>query len=183
MDYLSHNIAVNLNRIRKSKGMSLDIVSEQTGVSKSMLHQIEKGEANPSINVLGKICSGLRIEFNELISTPPMEACMVKINELIPTKEVEGKYRVLTCFPYEDNKKVEIYRIDIEPGNVYVSGGHGENTREYIAVIDGELSVEINGTDYKVTKEDVFRFECTSLHKYSNNTDNHLSFWVFFVVC
>ena len=40
MDYLSHNIAVNLKRIRKAKGMSLDVVAEQTGVSKSMLATI-----------------------------------------------------------------------------------------------------------------------------------------------
>ena len=42
MDYLSHNVAINLKRIRQSKKMSLDKVSEQTGVSKSMLAQIEK---------------------------------------------------------------------------------------------------------------------------------------------
>lgn len=58
MDYLTHNVSVNLKRIRKSKGMSLDVVSEQTGVSKSMLAQIEKGTANPSLGVLGKITSG-----------------------------------------------------------------------------------------------------------------------------
>ena len=57
MDYLSHNIAVNLKRNRTSKGMSLDVVAEQTGVSKSMLAQIERGTANPSIGVLGKIVS------------------------------------------------------------------------------------------------------------------------------
>lgn len=67
MDYLSNNVAVNLKRIRKSKSMSLDQVSEQTGVSKSMLAQIERGTANPSLGVLGKITSGLRIEFQELI--------------------------------------------------------------------------------------------------------------------
>ena len=55
MDYLSHNVAINLKRIRQSKKMSLDKVSEQTGVSKSMLAQIEKGSANPSLGVLGKI--------------------------------------------------------------------------------------------------------------------------------
>ena len=33
MDYLSHNIAINLKRIRKAKAMSLDVVAEQTGVS------------------------------------------------------------------------------------------------------------------------------------------------------
>ena len=41
MDYLSHNVSVNLKRIRQSKGMSLDQVAEQTGVSKSMLAQIQ----------------------------------------------------------------------------------------------------------------------------------------------
>ena len=70
MDYLSNNVAVNLKRIRKSKSMSLDQVSEQTGVSKSMLAQIERGTANPSLGVLGKITSGLRIEFQELIQPP-----------------------------------------------------------------------------------------------------------------
>ena len=43
MNYLSHNVAVNLKQIRQSKGMSLGEVAEQTGVSKSMLAQIEKG--------------------------------------------------------------------------------------------------------------------------------------------
>ena len=47
MNYLSHNVAVNLKQIRQSKGMSLGEVAEQTGVSKSMLAQIEKGTANP----------------------------------------------------------------------------------------------------------------------------------------
>ena len=42
MDYLSHNVSENLKRLRQSKGMSLDQVAEQTGVSKSMLAQIEK---------------------------------------------------------------------------------------------------------------------------------------------
>ena len=59
MDYLSKNVAANLKRIRKSKCMSLDQAAEQTGVSKSMLAQIERGTANPSLGVLGKITSSL----------------------------------------------------------------------------------------------------------------------------
>ena len=45
MDYLSNNISKNLNRIRISRGWSLDAAAEQTGVSKSMLYQIEQGIA------------------------------------------------------------------------------------------------------------------------------------------
>ena len=49
MDYLSHNVSENFKKNNgQSKGMSLDQVAEQTGVSKSMLAQIEKGTANPS---------------------------------------------------------------------------------------------------------------------------------------
>ena len=129
MDYLSHNISINLRRIRQSKSMSLERAAEQTGVSKSMLAQIEKGTANPSLGVLGKITSGLRIEFQRLIETPKEDFCLVKPEALVPTKEIEGQYRVWTCFPYEDTRLVEIYRIDVEPGGVYMSGAHGENIK------------------------------------------------------
>ena len=62
MDYLNKNISINLKTIRREKGMSMDEVAEQTGVSKSMLGQIERGEANPTIGTLGKIVSGLRVD-------------------------------------------------------------------------------------------------------------------------
>lgn len=182
MDYLSHNISVNLKRFRLSKGMSLDEVSEQTGVSKSMLHQIEKGEANPSINVLGKICSGMRIEFLELIQSPPMDTCLVRAEDLIPTKEIPGQYTVWTCFPYEDNRKVEIYRIDIEPNGKYVSGGHGEKTREYVSVLEGEVIIEVNHKPNRVVKDQIFRFESEHTHTYKNVKNEKASFICFFVV-
>jgi len=174
MDYLSHNVAVNLNRIRTSKGMSLDAVSEQTGVSKSMLAQIEKDAANPSLGTLGKIASGLRIEFHELIDTPPIESCLVDIKDMIPTKESEGKYTVWTCFPYEDNHLFEIYRINIEAGNEYVSGSHGEKTREYISVFKGQLTIECNNDIQIVECGQVYRFETDKVHTYRNETDERL---------
>ena len=181
MDYLTHNVSVNLKRIRKSKGMSLDAVAEQTGVSKSMLAQIEKGTANPSLGVLGKITSGLRIRFQELIQAPPMDSCFVHVQEMVPTKEVDGQYKVWTCFPYEDNRLVEIYRIEVEPGKAYVSGGHGEKTREYISVLKGTVTVETEGVSHLVTTEDVLRFETAQTHTYRNEGKEKAIFSVTFL--
>ncbi len=59
-----------------------------------MLSQIEKGTANPSLGVLGKITSGLRIEFQELIATPLVDSYLVTPEDLVPTKEMEGQYTV-----------------------------------------------------------------------------------------
>ena len=94
MDYLSHNVAVNLKQIRLSKGMSLGEVAEQTGVSKSMLAQIEKGTANPSLGVLGKITSGLRIEFQTLIDPPREDFCNIR---LIVDLETPSSCAISSC--------------------------------------------------------------------------------------
>ncbi|MDO4467275.1 MAG: XRE family transcriptional regulator [Bacillota bacterium] len=181
MDYLSHNIAINLKRIRKAKGMSLDVVAEQTGVSKSMLATIEKGDANPSIGVLGKIMSGLRIDLQDLTDAPPKDTYMVDIQQLEPTKDVPGQYKVWTCFPIEDNRCTEIYRIDIEPGGVYESGSHGERTKEYISMLEGRLEIEIEGKVYVVENEQFFRFESDRRHVYRNCTNSKIRFISFFV--
>ena len=181
MDYLSHNVSVNLKRIRQSKGMSLDQVAEQTGVSKSMLAQIEKGTANPSLGVLGKITSGLRIEFQNLIEPPRLDFCLVDPEEMVPTKEVENQYKVWTCFPYEDSQFVEIYRIDVEPGGTYVSGSHGENTREYLTVISGVLTIECHEHIQQIQKEQVYKFETDQVHIYRNEGDELASCMCFFL--
>lgn len=182
MDYLSHNIAINLKRIRKAKGMSLDVVAEQTGVSKSMLSTIEKGDANPSIGVLGKIMSGLRIELQDLTNPPQEDSYLVDIRRIVPTKSVEGMYQVWTCFPISDNRTVEIYRIDIEPGGVYESGSHGERTKEYIAMLEGTLSIQLGDGVHVVEKEQFFRFESDQDHVYFNTGTTKVSFMSFFVV-
>lgn len=168
-DYLSYNVSVNLKRIRQAKGMSLDRVSEQTGVSKSMLAQIEKGTANPSLGVLAKITSGLRIDFQTLTSPPRQEYCLVDPKTLVPIKEVTGQYSVRTCFPFEDSQSMEVYRIDVEPGAAYVSGSHGENTREYICVMEGVLTIECNHHVQEIEREQIYKFETDQPHVYRNN--------------
>ena len=152
--------------------MSLDQAAEQTGVSKSMLAQIEKGTANPSIGVLGKITSGLRIEFQRLIDPPRVDYALISPDDLVPTKELLGQYRVWTCFPYEDSREVEVYRIDVEPGGVYTSGGHGEKTREYITVTDGVLTVECHDHVQEIHK-------LSLIHISEPTRQSHIAYAVF----
>ena len=150
-------------------------------VGRGSLAQIEKGTANPSLGVLGKITSGLRIEFQRLIETPREDFCLVKPAEMVPTKEVEGQYRVWTCFPYEDTRLVEIYRIDVEPGGEYVSGAHGENTREYLTVTDGVLTVECRGHVQRIARQEAYKFETDQMHIYRNEGTERASCFCFFL--
>lgn len=47
----------------------------------------------------------------------------------------------------------------MEPGGVYISGSHGEKTREYLAVMEGVLTVECHGEKYEKSRDQVFKFE------------------------
>jgi len=171
MDHVNRSISVNLKRIRKAKNISLDMVSEQTGVSKSMLARIERGEANPSVACLVKISSGLRIEFNQLME-PPREAFhFIPFEKMIPTKELTGKYSIYTYCPYDNNKAFEIYGISLYPKGIYYSGAHGENTMEYITVISGKLSLKVSGITYEIRPGDFFRFDSDVEHWYCNNSE------------
>ncbi|MDO5516175.1 MAG: XRE family transcriptional regulator [Clostridium sp.] len=170
-DHLVHNVAVNLKRIRIARKMSLDEVAEQTGVSKSMLGQIERGESNPTIGTIGKIVSGLRVEFEDLLHEPDIEAYEVDHTKLVPSKEVPGQYILYNYFPFERKRNFEIYVIEIEPGGMYYSGAHGEKTTEYIIGIKGILKLNVGDTDYTVHEKDALLFECNKDHHYINETD------------
>lgn len=174
MDYLNQNISMNLKKIRQARGYSLDLVAEQTGVSKSMLGQIERGEANPTIGTIGKIVSGLRVELSDLLGTPEESVYPIYRELLVPTKEVKGRYQVYTYFPYEKERRFELYIIDIESGNSYCSGGHGENTKEYVMVKSGELCLIIDNKEYIVKSGDAIRFDSDKDHEYRNSGDSKL---------
>jgi transcriptional regulator with XRE-family HTH domain len=180
MDYVNKNISINLKRIRTAKNQSLDMTAEQTGVSKSMLAKIERGEANPSIACLVKISSGLRIELNQLINSPREAVDLIPIERMVPTKELEGKYSIYTYFPYEKDRAFEIYGINLYPKGVYFSGSHGENTAEYITVTHGILILKIAGVQYKIRPGDAFRFDSDVEHWYCNESDEMTKLMVVF---
>ncbi len=116
----------------------------------------------------------------ELIASPKEESYLVKISDVYPVKE--GKeYTVKTCFPYEDNKKIEIYFIEIQPQEIYVSGGHGTGTVEYLAVLKGELTIDTGSETRSVLPREIFRFSCEDEHRYINNSTAKTEFICFFM--
>ena len=180
MEFITQNVARNLKRIRKAREMSLDDVAKQTGISKSMLGQIERGVSIPTVETLGKIVSGLRVSFNSLISSARNDVIQVNKQELLPYISHGGKYRAYEYFPYEEDRTFEIYLMDLEAHSSYESEGHGENTYEYLTVFAGNLTVKVEGKIYEVGEENSIRFPTGSKHEYINSGDRTAKFCVTF---
>lgn len=169
MENLNSVISMNLKRIREEKKLSLDKVAQMTGVSKSMLGQIERGESNPTITTVWKIANGLKISFTSLLSQPETDTLIVTKMDVEPMIEDNRKYRAYPLFPYEDGRKFEVYMIEIEKGGYLSAEPHGQKTYEFITVFDGEITIRVDDKEYTMKKGDSIKFRADKFHSYHNS--------------
>ncbi len=168
MEEIQLILARNLKAIREKERLSLEKVSELSGVSKAMIGQIERGDSSPTITTIWKIANGLKVSFTSLISAPPLDAKVVLRNELQVMPEDNGRYRVYPVFPFQENKRFEIYTVEIDPEGNLSSVGHIDGAEEFITVFDGEIDITVNECKYNLKKGDSIRFKADKPHIYSN---------------
>jgi XRE family transcriptional regulator, regulator of sulfur utilization len=169
MEEITDLVAQNLRRIRVEKKLSLEKLAELTGVSKSMLGQIERGDSSPTIATVWKIANGLKVSFTSLLNAPQSDPTVIRRSEIHPMLEDNGKYRLYPCFPIEDGRRFEVYTIEIEQGGRLSAEAHPEGTQEFLTVFLGEITVQVGDQEYQVSKDDAIRFRADRPHAYHNS--------------
>ncbi|NMS90141.1 helix-turn-helix domain-containing protein [Clostridioides difficile] len=169
MQSLNEIISENLKKIRKEKHLSLDKIAQLSGVSKSMLSQIEKCEVNPTISTLKKITNGLKISFTSLMERQESDIELVKKSDVDHFIEDDGKYVSYPIFPFDSKRRFEIFMIEIEEGGNLDSNAELPGTQEFITVFSGEVTIKINGEDYTVCSGNSIRFKADVSHIYRNS--------------
>lgn len=164
-------IAYNLKEIRKSKDLSLDALANMSGVSKSMLGQIERGESSPTITTLWKIATALHISFTTLLEETKREVEVIDNMKITPLYSDDNRFKLYPTFPYENDRNFEMLYIELEPGAISPSEAHEPGTEEYIIVYDGVLEVEINEKKYELPAGSGIRYDADSNHIYKNKAD------------
>jgi XRE family transcriptional regulator, regulator of sulfur utilization len=162
-------LANNLKLLREQRKLSLDKVAEMTGISKTMLGQIERGESSPSITTVWKIANGLKLSFTSLINEPHSETVVVSQEEIQALVEDNGKIRIYPYFPYEDGRRFEMYSLEMEHGGYLSAEAHIEGTEEFITVFEGELTIRVDNEEYTVTPGKSIRFKADKPHVYHNS--------------
>ncbi|HEY3366971.1 MAG TPA: XRE family transcriptional regulator [Symbiobacteriaceae bacterium] len=169
MEPLNMVIAQNLRRLREAKKLSLDRVAEVTGVSKSMLGQIERGESNPTVATVWKIAGGLKVSFTALINSPQPDTVVIERNGVEPLVEDAGRYRIYPFFPYEEGRPFEMYTVEMARGSYLSADAHGAGTQEFITVFEGELTLRVGAEEFTVGTGDSIRFKADCTHAYHNS--------------
>lgn len=171
MDNINNSISKNLKQIRKKRGLTLENLAEISGVSKSMLGEIERGGTNPTILVLWKIAEGLRIPLTRLIKEEELDYTIVRERDLKVIDE-EVEYCIYSVFPYYNLHKSEILKLEIAPHSKLSNSGHMNGVDEYIFVVKGNVNLILDNEEFVLNEGDSIRFKGERSHKFINCHDS-----------
>lgn len=175
MEQYENVIARNLKGIREKRNLSLDQLSELTGVSKSMLRQIETGRSSPTIATIWKIANGLRLSFTALLSKPRPAVAIKDFKGEEPLTAESDHYRIFPLIPFDPENSFEVYFLEIDPGTIFGGEPHHSNVEEHVFVLQGRLEITVEEEYYQVNKNQCVRFRADRPHQHFCTGDEMLS--------
>jgi transcriptional regulator with XRE-family HTH domain len=157
-------VGTRVHQLRLERGWSLERLSAASGVSRSMLSQIERNRANPTLNVTLRIAHALGVSLAELVG----QSAVATVIDVIRADDRQFHYRsdqfctIRTLSPLHLEKDVEFYEVRLRPQGALRSAPHFRGTREFLTVHSGHVrvhsaedSVELRSGDSASYRADV----------------------------
>ena len=147
-------VAASLREARKARGLSLDAVAKLSGVSRSMVGRIERGESSPTVATLWNWPQALQVDFAGLLEGKPEPGIQLIRAASAPVILGRGKsvsIRILS--PAEAVGEHEVYDLTFGAGGALESEPHSAGCREHLTVIEGRVRVvSVEGSFLKVAR-------------------------------
>ncbi|XLZ71569.1 XRE family transcriptional regulator [Massilia sp. SR12] len=164
-------VGAALQRLRLARGLTLEDLSRIAGVSKSMLSQIEREKANPTIAITWRLANALGVQIGELLSDVEKDVELIKLVDAHETPTLPGAhagYVLRILGPMELAGKYEWYELTLTPGGELVSQPHDPGTTEHLTVMHGSMELEVAGSKKKVKLGGTARYVADVHHAIRN---------------
>ena len=146
MNQIDTSVSENLRLARRAQNLSFDELSRRSGVSKSMLRQIEIGRSSPTISVLWKIANGLKLPFSSLLTKRQAGAEVADFTSTGQVKSGKKGYRLFPLVTFEPDRPFEVYYAEIEEGIQFDGEPHHGKARETVFVLSGAIEITLGET-------------------------------------
>ena len=163
-------VGEQIQRLRMERKLTLDDLSRAAGVSKSMLSEIERDKANPTIAVAWRLTNALGVSLDQLFAAErEHETIVVAGPHEIPTLDGhDAKYQLRVWGPIELAGKFEWYELTLQPGGALISNAHEPGTREHLTVLAGSIEVEADAETKRLKLGDTARYQADVPHAVRN---------------
>jgi transcriptional regulator with XRE-family HTH domain len=141
---LAARLSERIRALRAEKKWSLEALAKSSGVSRSMLSQIERNEVNPTLAVLLSIARAFGVSLGELVDSeqPASTMHVIRADDRQYHYHTAPDHSIRTLSPLNLEKEVEFYEVQLEPAGALRSAPHYKGTREFLTVQKGKVRVE-----------------------------------------
>lgn len=152
-------------------GLSLRDLADRSGVSAPMLSQVERGETSPTLAVAGRIATGLDLSLSQLLRLDEEAHVVVTRPAQRRTRSRRG-HRTEELTPPLPGQRADVSMHSLEPGAA--TGGvddppmHEPGSRETAVVLEGSLTIEIDGERHELGEGDSVTFDADLPHHFLN---------------
>lgn len=145
---ISRHLGARVKKLRTARGWSLESLANASGVSRSMLSQIEREQANPTLAVTLRIAQAFGMSLGDLVEIPAVTSAVAVIRAADRAFHYRSdkNIRIRTLSPLNLEKDVEFYEVQLQPSGALRSAPHFEGTREFLTVERGTVRIE-SGSD------------------------------------
>jgi transcriptional regulator with XRE-family HTH domain len=156
---------------RRARGVSLERLAELSGVSRSMVSEVERGAKTPSVLVLDRLATALGTSIARLLDEPvrPDVVVIASDRQQVVRDPAGWERRILS--PVLPDIEFEFMRTILEPG---VDAGefspHAPGSHEYVAVERGCLRLVVDGVTHRLQAGDAAYFPGNRRHAFANDS-------------
>lgn len=169
LDAVAQSLARNLKRMRQERGYSLETLAARAGVSRGMIIQIEQARTNPSVGTVVRLGDALGMSVARLLdhgASPTVR--LVPPDDAIRLWQTPAGSHGILQVGTEAPGPLELWSWRLMPGEGHDSDAHPPGTAELIRVDEGELTLVVDGEEYRVPTGTTASFEAGVPHGYHN---------------
>ena len=171
-----------LAALRQAQSLSLDELSRKAGVSKSMLSQIERAQANPTVAVVWRLANALGVPMGDLLGGAPAPAApaitVVPVHATPSLRNPDGACELRILGPIDLAGQFEWYALTLQAGGALDSQAHEHGTREHLTVLSGSVEVVSGEERQRLKTGDTARYAADRPHAIRNVGKSPASGWL-----
>lgn len=167
---VTEKLGKTIRRLRNAYNYSLGDLSEQSGVAKSIISQIEKNETNPTLGTLYKLARALNAPIEEMLRGDEAPALVEKLGSSGTPLLVsdDGKCRLRIVGWIRTVELVQWYTFEAEPGGVLESEPHPPGSIENLTVLSGQVSLTVGDEQFQIGTGETARYRADRPHRIVN---------------
>jgi transcriptional regulator with XRE-family HTH domain len=166
-------IAQRLAALRESAGLPLQALADRSGVSRSMISLIERGESSPTAAVLEKLATGLGLTLASFFEFPSRAASPVARRREQPTwVDPASGYRRRTVTPPGARSTTRLVEVEFPAGKrvAYDTASRSSPVDQHVWVLQGEMEVTVGSERWLLKRGDCLWFPLDRKTAFRNPT-------------